>query len=204
MSNETQAVTSPIGDLEWIFITGKGKKDPKGNDRFVASLVLPSDSDACKSFKNDLEEFWDTYKPAKAKNAKSLGYRELEDEDGNPTGRTSFNFWTGISFPDGQDKVVKVFNAKGAEVSLGSKKIGNGSRGRIKGAMAIYDVDANRGVTLYLNGIQLTKFIPFEGGVNFDAVEDEEAGDDTFEGIDDDGMNAIPETETNQEARPRL
>jgi len=201
--SEVQTAQTPIGDLEWVFITGKGKKDLNGNDRFVASVVLDTDSDACKEFKSSIEDYWEANKPKGAK-LKSLGFKILEDENNEPTGRTSFNFWTGIAFPDGQPKVVKVFNAKGAEVSLGTKKIGNGSRGRIKGAMAIYDNGpAARGVTLYLNGIQLTKFIPFEGGVDFDAVDDEEG--EGFEGVDDDGMGAIEDNEPeNTTSKPRL
>ena len=189
-------------DLEWIFITGNGKKDLQGNDRFVASLVLPSDSEDCIKFTAAIDAFWEENKPKGAK-IKSLGYKALEDENNELTGRTSINFWTGTAFPTGDAKVIKVFNAKGAEVSLGSKKIGNGSRGRIKGAMAIYDNGpAARGVTLYLNGIQLTKFVEFTGGVSFDEVDD---GEDGFEGFDEDGMDAIADTESdNPTAQPRL
>lgn len=201
MSKEVENVTTPVGDLEWIFITGKGKKDQQGNDRFVASVVLDKDSVLCKEFINDIDSFWDTNKPKKVKEAKSRGYRHLQDEENNDTGRISFNFWTGTTFQDGQAKEIKVFNAKGAEVALGTKKIGNGSRGRIKGAMGIYDTGPGAcGVTLYLNGIQLTKFIEFTGGVSFDEVED---GDEDFEGFDEDGMNAI-NSDTSEESVPRL
>lgn len=196
--SEIQQLTTPVGELNWIFITGKGKKDPSGNDRFSASINFPTDSEHTKFLKETIEDFWQENKPTKAKAAKSLGWKDLEDEDGEPTGITSFNFWTGIEFPSGDPKTVKIFNAKGAEVSLGKKKIGNGSRGRIQGAMAIYENKSNIGVTLYLNGIQLTKFIPYEGGVSFDAVDDDET-DEAFEGFDDelppvedDGNDAPP------------
>ena len=56
--SEAQNVQSPIGDLEWVFITGNGKKDPQGNDRFVASLVLPTDSDECTAFKAEIDTYW--------------------------------------------------------------------------------------------------------------------------------------------------
>lgn len=200
MSKEVENITTPVGDLEWLFITGKGKKDQQGNDRFVASVVLDKDSVFCKDLISDIDAFWEANKPKKVKEPKSRGYRELQDEEGNDTGRISFNFWTGTVFQDGQVKEIKVFNSKGAEVSLGSKKIGNGSRGRIKGAMGIYDTGPGAcGVTLYLNGIQLTKFVEFTGGVSFDEVED---GDEDFESFDQDGMDAI---NTNDgEPLPRL
>ena len=198
--SEVENVQTPVGDLEWVFITGRGKKDLNDNDRFVASVVLPSDSPECEAFIAKINDFWDENKPKGAK-IKSLGYKVLEDENNEPTGRTSFNFWTGITFPTGDPKVVKVFTAKGAEVALGTKKIGNGSRGRIKGAMAIYDNGpAARGVTLYLNGLQLTKFVEFTGGVDFDEVDD---GDDAFEGFDN-GMDALETESENPTAQPRL
>lgn len=200
MSKVVENITTPVGDLEWIFITGKGKKDPNDKDRFVASVVLDKDSVLCKELISDIETFWADNKPKKANKPKSLGFRELEDEEDNPTGRISFNFWTGIVFQDGTRKVVQVFNAKGAEVALGSKRIGNGSRGRIKGAMGIYDTGPGAvGVTLYLNGIQLTKFVEFIGGVTFDKVDD---GDEDFEGFDDEMLPTQDDTEG--ESVPRL
>lgn len=204
MSEKTaQVVTTPVGDLEWVFITGKGKKDLNDNDRYVADVVM--DKEKAQPFIDEIEAFWDEFKPKKHKGApKSLGWKEIEDDAGESTGRIRLSFWTGTTFPDGSQKIVKVFNAKGAEVSLGDKKIGNGSRGRIKGAMDIYDSGPGaRGVTLYLNGIQLSKFVPFEGGVNFDEIEDDEGGD--FDGFDD-GMGGIEEdnSEDNSKATPRL
>ena len=199
---EAQNVVTPVGDLDWIFITGNGKKDPQGNDRFSATLTLDTDSKECQLLKDTINEFWEENKPAKAKKAKSLGFRDLQDEQENPTGKTAFVFWSGTHYPTGDSKIIKVFNAKGAEVSLGSKRVGNGSRGRINGAIGIYDQGvAAMGATLYLNGIQLVKFVPFEGGVSFDAVED--ADDDAFEGFDDMEMPPVSD-EQNEAAKPRL
>ncbi len=195
---------SPVGELQWVFITGKGKNDLNGNPRFVASIILPTDSEACKDFITEIESYWDENKPKGTKKPKSLGFKHLEDDNQELTGFTSFNFWTGISYQDGNEKVIPVSNAKGAEIALGEKKIGNGSRGRIAGAMDIYDQGSavTRGVTLYLNGIQLTKFVEYKGGVDFDSVEDDEAGDDAFEGFDDEMPPVVEDEE--QTEKPRL
>ena len=110
------------------------------------------------------------------------------------TGNTVFQFKTGTKFKDGAPKIIKTFNSKGAEVALGDKKIGNGSRGRIQGSMGIYEVKSKQGatmgagVTLYLDGIQISKFVQWVGGPQFDAIEGEE---DTFEGVGD--MGGIPD-----------
>lgn len=201
--SEAKQFKTPVGELQWVFITGKGKKDLNDNDRFTASVVLDTDSDAGQAMIQEINDFWEEFKPKGVKNPKSLGFRYEVDDEGNETGKVSFNFWTGITFPDGSPKVIKIFNAKGAEVSLGSKKIGNGSRGRIGGAMAIYaNGKAASGVTLYLNSIQLSKFIEFTGSDSFDAIDEDD--EEAFTGVDD-GMEAMSEAEQSEApAQPRL
>jgi len=201
--NITKPIESPIGDLEWVIIEGEGKEDLAGNFKYQAALVLSGDS--ANAFQAEVNAFWDENKPAKIKEPKSLGYMPhkiptgKEDEEGSKiyeeTGKTSFLFKTGTAYADGNPKVITVFNAKGAEVSLGAKKIGNGSRGRVKGAIAIYTVEKagkilQAGVTFYLNAIQLAKFVEYAGGPRFAAIEDE--GD--FEGVGD--MGGIPDEST--------
>ena len=68
-------------------------------------------------------------------------------------------------------KTLPLFDSKGKKVDIGSKLMGNDSEGRIQGAAAIYDTPSAAGVTLYLNAVQITKFIEYEGGAGFDAVE---------------------------------
>jgi len=199
MSTAVQFKTQ-VGELQWVFITGKGKKDLNDNDRFVASVVMDADTAKAEKMIADIDAFWAENKPKDVKKAKSLGYKMLVDEEENETGKVSFNFWTGITYPDGSAKVIKTFNAKGAEVSLGSKKIGNGSRGVIGGAMAIYaNGKAASGVTLYLNSIQLAKFVEFTGTDSFDALDEDEAD---FDGVDDDGMGALTEEEQSSDTPP--
>lgn len=187
----TQKFVPPIGTLNWVFITGKGKKDLQDNDRFVASLYFKKDSAEHKQVTKALDDFWEAEKPKGAK-LKSNGLHIVKDKQGNETDEVSLSFWTGTTYPDGTTKVIKTYNAKGAEVSLKQKKIGNGSRGTISGVMAIYDNGpAARGVTLYLNAIQLTKFVEFTDDAGFAASDDEDgftgvAEEDNFESVGDD------------------
>lgn len=106
------------------------------------------------------------------------------DEDGDKvkrlTGKTSFIFTTAMTYGDGSAKVVKVFDKNGNEVNLNGKRIGNGSRGRFNAAMGIYAVEnkgkiLDAGVALYLNGLQIGKFVEYQAGPSFDAMDDEEA-----------------------------
>ena len=199
------------GELRWIFIDAPGKPamDPTKPNRKQASLYVKSDSKGCKAFIKALEEFWKANK-ASGQKLKSLGYREEtvlkeggdedKEEDWVKTGMTAFSFWTGACWPDGNDRVVQIYNSKGAKVSLGGKKIGNGSYGAISGTMAMYHNGTNHGVSLYLNAIQLVKFVEFTDDAGFEAQEEVEGG---FEGVDTE-FDGVAEEATSDEAKPRL
>ena len=190
-------------NIMWVFIDPPGKPDLNGKPRFVASLYVKTASPECAALKKAIEDFWEENKPKGAK-IKSLGFRTVveKDKDGKEveTEFTSFNFWTGTTYADGNTRLIDIYNAKGNKVSLGGKKIGNGSKGAISGAMDIYDNGPSaRGVTLYLSAIQLTKFVEFTSDAGFAAQEEDE---DAFEGVDTfEGTTSAP-TETT--GKPRL
>jgi len=200
-----KVIDSPIGTFEWAHITGQGKPDLQGLPKFSIDVVLTPEQ--AEPFKVLVNEFWEANKPKGAKKPKSLGYyphtvkdveatKEAGENVYTETGNTVVRFKTGVTYQSGDPKVVKIFNSKGNEVSLQGKKIGNGSRGRVNGIMAIYTNAANHGVTFYLNSVQISKFVEYSG-VSFDAIEDEEGGD--FEGID-----TVMEPVAEETARPRL
>lgn len=206
----TKVIDSPVGTFEWVIIDGEGKPDLQNVPKFQCDVVL--EPEIAEPFVQMVEEFWEENKPKGAKKAKSLGiypHRVLDEEatkeEGEKvykeTGKTVVRFKTGVTYTSGDPKIIKVFNSKGNEISLQGKKVGNGSRGRANGAMAIYSVPGNAGVTFYLNAIQLSKFVEWTGGANFDAI-DEEEGD--FEGVEG-SMGGIPEeAETEAPSKPRL
>lgn len=218
MANQpAQVVNTPVGDLEWVIIDGEGKKDLKGKDIFSAQVVLTPEK--YEAFKKEVDAFWEANKPKGIKEPKSMGFYEHKvptnekDEDGDIIYETTDNMAvqmkTGTTYADGNPKTIKIFGPKGQELSLGGKKIGNGSRGRLQGVMAIYEVKAGKkvteaGVTFYLNGIQLSKFVEYSGGPNFDAIEDE-VEDDGLDALNN-GMEALePEqSESSSEGKPRL
>jgi len=227
----TQPVQTPIGDLEWVIISGEGKENLNGDMQYQASVVLDpeqvdektSDSKAAeaKAFIEGIQEFWTANKPTGYKSAKpdtsglyphTLPTGE-KDEDGNnvyeETGKFVLRTKTGTTYPDGSNKVIKIFNAKGSEVSIGEKKIANESRGRIGCVMAIYATQkgkaiANAGVTFYLNTLQLSKFVEY-AGAGFEAIDDEDE-EDAFEGVGDMGGISDDDASTNtaSASKPRL
>jgi len=203
-----QKVTTPKGKFGFTIISGKGK-EKKGKSVYMTSVSMP-DAEA-KPLIDAIEEYWKENKPKGAKRDKvqTIGYRPLTkksdkvDEDGDAIyeevpGYTEFFAATGTTWPDGKTKEIKVYNAKGRPVSLGDKGIGIGSEGRFKANMLTYDVEGNYGINLYLEGVQLTKYVEYVADDGFDADEDEEGwtgDDDSFEGV---------EEESTTSAGPRL
>jgi len=201
------------GELRWIFIDQPGKENLQKKMVLQASLYCKTDSKGCQALKDKLEDFWEANKPAGAPPAaKSYGWTDVEekDEEGNTvyegkgknavaklTGETVFAFWTGAVWPDGKPHAIDIYNAKGAKIALGGKKIGNGSFGAISGAMSIYDAGKGaQGVTLYLNAIQVTQFVEYSQDAGFG----EEEGD--FDGVASEFEGTVDEAEL--EARPKL
>jgi len=206
-----QNFTSPRGELEWVTIEGEGKENLSGKMQYVANLVVDADDDIVAK----IEKFWNENKPPKfKKEAKSNGlYSHTTDsgkvdEDGKkiyePDGKLYLAFKTGVTFADGKTKKVQVHNAKGAKVELPEgTNIGNGSIGKISGAMGIYTSESktgtilDAGVTLYLNAIQIIKLEEFSQDAGFG---EEEGGD--FTGESD--FEGVEETEAPATGTPRL
>ena len=185
------------GELVWVTITGEGKKDLNGNFKYVASLRFKNDDPVLAGIKKEINDYWNENKP-KGKKMKSNGIREEWDKEKDAaSGYSLVNFWTGTSFQDGKSKTVDVYDSKGRKVNMGDRLIGNSSIGWISGAMAVYTRPESAGITLYLNAIQLSKFVEYKGNVVL--AEDEEDGFDGFgdelplagADDDDDGVDHI-------------
>ena len=188
-------------NLQWTFINGDGATNDMGDEprqEYKSTAILPKDK--AQPYIDQLEEFWLAYNDGKKVKAKSLGYKEQEDEDGNKTGMVTFTFKTNTTFKqkDGSEKpvVVKVFRGNGADITepfhAAEKKADNDSEGIVHGTMAIYDRNAAaRGITLYLSGVQFTKYVPYTGGIEVEAVTEEDDGLDTGDGLD---VEAVTET----------
>jgi len=193
----TQKITTPVGDLQWMFIDGEGREDLNGNKKYTANIVL--DKDTAQTVIDKLEEFWNDNKPKGAKKPKSMGYKP-EKKDDKETGNFSFIFKTNPTYADGTDKEIAIYNAKANKISLGGKKIGNGSKGAISGSMGVYSAPGNQhGVTLYLDAVQLTKFVEFSEGADFGVQED-----GGFEGVDTSVEGFEEQSTVEDSAKPRL
>jgi len=177
--SKAQFVT-PKGEIMWATINGAGKADLQGRMKYSIDIVCDPD-DAAPAIAQ-LEELWEEHKPKGTKNAKSMGYKHEDD------GRVRFMLKTDVTYPSGDAKAIKTYDAKAKQFEL-EDKIGNGSIGRASGLASVYDGGnaATRGVTLYLDSVQIVKLIKYQGAAA--SFEEEDGGfmadeDNQFEAED--------------------
>lgn len=208
---------SPKGTLEWVTISGEGKENLSGKLQYVANLVVEADDPIV----DEINAFWEANKPAGyKKEPKSTGIYPHgvatgnKDEEGKAIyeedGKVYLAFKTGTTFPDGSTKKVQIYNAKARKVELPEgTSIGNGSIGKVAGAMGIYVNKTPKGaitaagVTLYLDAVQIFKLEEFTQDAGFDAEDDADgwSGDEGWEG---EGTDSSTEASTEGKAKPRL
>ena len=173
---------TPIGTLNYTFITGEGRDNLSGVAQYSTQLVLTEEE--AKPLLDVINSVW--AESGIKKQPKSFGYKTLED------GTLAFNFKTNVDGKFGRTK-VKVYDSKGKEADFSNIMIGNGTQGRIGGTAAIYDQPAQSGVTLYLNKIQIIKLEVYEGsGEDFGAVEGGYEFQDEFTASNNDHTDPKP------------
>ncbi len=181
-----KVLASPVGELHWVFISGKGKENYNRDGYEYAATVYLKGEPAFKFIKQ-IEELLDEG-PA-GMELRSLGYKALVEgkrKDGTtgllqiqpadaPNGHDffAFTYKTKVTLPDGKAKIIKVVDSRRKEVKL-AEPIGNGSVGCLSGTVKRWDNarGSECGVALYLNAVQLVKYIPYSGSTGFDEQED--------------------------------
>ena len=172
-----EKVVTPKGELRYVNVTGEGKLDFDGKFReYTATLVLGK-KDA-KKFEKELLAIFEENKPSKwTKPPVNKFMRKTEDGD------YTFSFKTRVVKADGNQQKITIKNPKNVETPLpDGVGIGNGSIGRISGNVSVYKngkgSSLKAGISLWLSGIQLLKFVKYVPNDGFD----EEDGD--FESFD--------------------
>ena len=155
MAAKFEAIVTPLGELQWLFITGMGKENyNRDGYEYTSDILL--EGDEAETLKTKITEYFHAEFGAKA-NPKSLGFKDEDD------GRTRFSFKTKTTKKDNSARKIIVGDSKGKKMDLGDRKISNGSTGVIHGALGTYVNGQSKGVSLYLNKVQLLDFIPYEG-----------------------------------------
>ena len=202
---DTIPISTPVGKLMWVNISGTGKDNfNKDFKEYVASVVISEENS--KELRDQINNFYVKQK-GKKKQPKSLGFKPCTKEgkkienDDDVASHFAFNFKTRTEFKDGKTKKIAVYNSNAKKVDIGDTVIGNGSEGAISGNMSCYTNGPNSGVSLWLNAVQLTKLVEYESDadVGFEIVDAEDA----FIALEDSdtGFKGVEETKTIAPAR---
>lgn len=230
MANEKEAFTSPKGELYYVNISGQGKQNYNEDGyEYTSTVYVDKDDPETVAL---IEKIDALIGPVpKGKNLKSTGYRPVwkkadgtyfvptsnrkgGDEEGDEeTNLLAFSAKTKTTFEDGKTKKINVFNSKKGKITLGDKKIGNGTIGRISGKLKRNENGKDISVSLFLNSVQIVKYVEYVDDGGFGVDEDE----DGFVGFESDGTEGFQEdtsedyAETSNEAaaskpktKPRL
>ena len=184
---------TPICELRWVNLQGVDtsiNKDGSQNKKVACGVVT---GEVAEQIAAQIEAIWQEAKIEMGlkKNVANGNIipKPIVDENGDMTGEYELRFKTNTYFADGKENKVPIYNAKGKEVDLGDRKIANGSQGIIHGEIGYYDVSGQKGLTLYLKAIQITKFIEYQVGV--DAIDVSEQVSDGFEAFDNEIAPAL-------------
>jgi hypothetical protein len=196
--------TPCCGKLYWV----KGIVEENGvlnelSNKYERSVTIrhKKDLDPCKRLIAEIDKFWKEARKElgiKQKEPKSTIYKPVLDDEGNETDEIEFKFKTNAKFPNGKVNWVKVFNAKGQDVTESFVEkgtlIGNDSIGIIHGSLAIYTYAKQYGITGYLTAIQLAKLVEY----NPNNVEPEDLTQYTDEAdfeAPEGGTSALPKSD---------
>lgn len=210
---------SPKGSFSWPKLTVPDTKfKPEGE--YSVKLILESDSPECKRLIKQIDAAAAeslAEKKSEAKNAaeakkwetKSVPYAEvLDEETGDPTGQTEFNFKmtaSGTSKKTGKDwkRQPALFDAKGKPLTGKNLKIGGGTIGKVSYELMKWGtLQLGASVKLALEGVQIidlkewgsrdAKSYGFgeEEGFSGDDLEDDKDEDNSDFGDESEGSDA--------------
>ena len=178
---DNKKITSPKGELRYVIVTGEGKPNYDGDaNEFTASIVLPKKK--AKKFYAEICDYFNDNKSNGCDVDEPMNKVMRKTEEGD----YMFSFKTNCEFENDEGEVRKshvgIFNGRNVEQKLpDGVGIGNGSIGTISGSMSYYKRKNKEGVSMWLDNIQISKFIKYVADAGFE--EDDEAEFENFDNV---------------------
>ena len=170
---------TPLGELKWAKVFEPEDPRDEGKSRvWSIDLVLDNEDPGCLALMTKIEELQQTANGPGAKiDKKGWPFKDEVDQNEQPTGRTVFRFK--------RNETSKKGNAISPPVVVDSKRkawpaddlIGNGSKGKIAYSFYGWDSPTTRGakgLSLWLEMVQVIDFVPYARASAEDAFEEEE------------------------------
>ena len=174
-----ELLVTPLGELKWAKVFEPEDPRDEGKSRvWSIDLVLDNEDPGCLALMTKIEELQQTANGPGAKiDKKGWPFKDEVDQNEQPTGRTVFRFK--------RNETSKKGNAISPPVVVDSKRkawpaddlIGNGSKGKIAYSFYGWDSPTTRGakgLSLWLEMVQVIDFVPYQRASAEDAFEEEE------------------------------
>ena len=168
-------ITTPTGIAQWPRLNSPDGKFDKANPVYHVKLRLPGEEAEViiktmkKAHLENIEQIKSDTGKSKVKEA-PFPVKDVEDQDGNPTGDVEINFKLksiGISGEDRWDQRPLLYDAKGNPVT---EVIGGGSLLRVAAEIVPYFVASiGAGVSLRLKAVQVVELRAKDGDDSFDS-----------------------------------
>jgi|TARA_R110002020_G_scaffold197481_7_gene398571 hypothetical protein len=197
--NRNVRFTTDVGTAQWPHLNTPDTQFNKDGVFHVSLRLTKEQAEPLTNKMSEvLEEFSKTDR-AKSKKTAPFPVKDVEDDDGNPTGEVQIKFKlnaVGINGADRWEQRPVLFDAGGKPMS---ENIGGGSRIKVGAEIVPYSTAmAGTGVTLRLKAVQVIELIEYTKGGGFDAWEFSKQ-----EGFVTDGYSKEQEAKVEETADPQ-
>lgn len=170
MKKRNERFTTEVGTFQWPHLNSPDTKFDKDGVFHVALRLTKEHAETLiKKMENVVTEFVNEGR-AKSKKMSPLPVKDVEDDNGHPTGEVEIKFKLKAVGQNGTDRWEQrpaLFDAKGKPMS---EQVGGGSLGKVGCEIVPYSTAmAGTGVTLRLKAVQVIKLVEYSNGDGFDS-----------------------------------
>ncbi len=174
-----ELLVTPLGELKWAKVFEPEDPRDEGKSRvWSIDLVLDNESPDCLALMTKIEELQQTANGAGAKiDKKGWPFKDELDQNEQPTGRTVFRFKRNETSKKGNTISPPVIVDAKRKAWPADGLIGNGSKGKVAYSFYGWDSPTTRGakgLSLWLEMVQVIDFVPYQRASAEDAFEEEE------------------------------
>ena len=168
----------PTGAFTFSCITGKGilNQNNKKHEVYEYITTLEVDMNDVGSLLDEIDDYIEDNAPRRGELTK-VPYQTHDDYEGVPEGKVwlyakASTEWEDKKTGEINDRVINVYDSTGDKVSLPDNTgIGKGSTGKVFGNLSVWEQGKEYGATIWLTGLQIADFVPYEFEEDVQAME---------------------------------
>jgi len=170
MKKRNERFTTEVGTAQWPHLNSPDTKFDKDGVYHVALRLTKEHSETLISKMETVVSEFVSSGRAKSKKMSAMPVKDVEDDNGHPTGEVEIKFKlkaVGQNGPDRWEQRPALFDAKGVPMT---EQVGGGSQIKVGCEIVPYSTAmAGTGVTLRLKAVQVIKLVEYSKGDGFDS-----------------------------------